>query len=68
MDWLSSDHVGIPTDMHATIEGLCFLLVHAKELPAGSLELSSVVGYVPDGKDVSRGHCEDPLPETTSED
>jgi hypothetical protein len=24
--------------------------------------ISSAVGYSPDGKDVSRGHCQDPLP------
>jgi hypothetical protein len=27
MDWLSSDHVGTPTDTHAKIEGVCFLCV-----------------------------------------
>jgi hypothetical protein len=30
------------------------------DLVSGSDE--SVVGYSPDGKDVSRGHCQDPLP------
>jgi hypothetical protein len=27
MDWLGSDHVGTPIDMHATMEELCFLYV-----------------------------------------
>jgi hypothetical protein len=33
MDCLGSNHVGIPTDTHATIEELCFLCVVRAERP-----------------------------------
>jgi hypothetical protein len=37
--------------------------VRVEELQVGqSSELSCVVWYSPDGKDVSRGHCQNPLP------
>jgi hypothetical protein len=68
MDWLSSDYMETPTDMHATTEKL-FLLARVKGLSAGrSLKLSSIVGYVPDGKDVIRGHVKILYQATTSED
>jgi hypothetical protein len=44
--------------MDKTTSSGVFYMVHAKGLQAGqSLELSIVVGYSPDGKDICKGHC-----------
>jgi hypothetical protein len=51
------------TTMDKTTGSSVLYVVHAKDLQAGqSLELSTVLGYSPDGKDISKGHCYDPLP------
>jgi hypothetical protein len=60
-----------PCGKHAsiTIEELCFLRGPCRWVINGvSLELSLVVGYSPDGKDVSEGHVKISHQETITED